>query len=680
MTFLNPTFLYAFLVLLIPIAIHLFNFQRYKPLLFSNLQFLITIQSKTKQQSQLKKILLLISRLFIFSSIVLAFAQPVLTNDKTSISTTENYSILFIDNSLSMGAFSTEGINMIDLAKNRAKETVQQFAHNDKFMIITNELEGSSFRFINKDEAINTIENISLSHYSRSFIDIFKRINDVFGKQYDGLKTISIISDFQLPNAMFDKSVIDPETNIVLHILEHQEQNNIFIDSCWFEMPIIRQNQQLSLNVNIVNQSEQDFDMLPLRLIINNKEVTSTVFNIKANGQQKAVLNYIETTDGIKHAEIRTDDKSSFNYDDTFYFTYEIKNEIKILELFEKKSSPYLKSLYSNDSLYQFASINIKNIDYSTLSNYHFIILSEVSEMADGTISELKKSLKQGVVLLCIPSVDADFQKLNHFSTEIAGVQYSNIDTSRTQIDELAMDHYLFKNVFEEIPNIIDLPIILKRHPLVAQTNLIPLLKLMDGTVFLGLSNQEGDEVFFLSTALDDKSGNFQRHALIVPTLINMALFSKKSNDLYYKIGNQTEISIKSDQSISDGAIKLENIQTKKEFIPSFSIRSNEIKIFPHIEELEAGNYNLTNAGNIIGGTAFNRNPVESQMNFLNKETLKSFIKDENLENIKIIEINDNIKKSFQKILQKPNSIWSYFILLALLFLVLELLIIRQLK
>ncbi|MDD2412197.1 MAG: BatA domain-containing protein [Bacteroidales bacterium] len=677
MTFLNPAFLYAFLVLLIPIAIHLFNFQKYKPLLFSNLQFLLTIQSKTKQQSQLKRVLLLISRLLIFSCLVIAFAQPVLKKGDQNNITSENLIVVFIDNSLSMGAFSSEGIVMMDLAKEKATETIEQFAHHDKFMILTNELEGGSFRIINKDDALNSIENIQLSHYSRNLNLIFKRINDVFENHKEELKIISIISDFQLPNAIFDKSVINPEARIVLNVLEHQSKNNIFIDSCWFEMPIIRQNQQLSLNVNVVNQSDQDFDMLPLHLIINNKEITSTVFDIKANSQQTAILNYIETTEGIKHAEIRTDDKGSFNYDDNFYFSYDLKNEISVLELYEKKNSSYLKSLFTVDSLFNFTSTNIKNIDYSSLGNYNFIILSDISEIADGTISELNKALSGGSVLLCIPSLDADYSKLNQFSNEIAGVQYSNIDTSRTQIEELALEHYLFKNVFEQIPNTMDLPVILKRFPILPQSGLIPLIKLMDGSLFIGLSNSDGKNIFFMSAALDDKSGNFHRHALIVPTFMNMAIYSKSSSDLYYKIGNLNEISIKTEKTLSDGAIQLINKKTKNEFIPAFSIRSNDIKIFPHIEDLEAGNYDIVNAGNILGGIAFNRNPEESQMNFFDEKTLNKFIKDENLENVKIVNQSTNLTKSFERILNKSSSIWSYFIVLALLFLIVEIAIIR---
>ena len=615
-----------------------------------------------------------------FSCLILAFAQPVLKTNKQILSTSENQVLLFIDNSLSMGAYSAEGLSMIDLAKNRAKTTVQQFAHNDKFLILSNDLEGSSFRFVNRDDAINLIDNVQLSNYSRSLNEVIKRLNNALNSNQEGNKIISIYSDFQIPNAHFEKNIINSETTVLFNLLKHENQNNLFIDSCWFEMPIVRQNQQLSLNVSIVNQSNQDFDMLPIQLVINNNEVSSSVVDIKANTSQIATLNYIESSEGLKHAKVKIDDKGSFNYDDDFYFSYQIKKEIKVLELFEKKASPYLKSLYTIDSIFSFTSNNVKNVDYSSLGNYNCIVLSDVSDMADGTLSELKKAQSQGVVLLFIPSLDAELSKINLISSAIAGVQYSEIDTSRTQIEELSLEHYLFKNVFEQIPNIIDLPIVMKRISLQAQNNILPLIRLMDGSLLLGLSNHESRETFFSSVALDDKSGNFHRHALIVPTLMNMAIHSKKSQDLYYIIGNHQEISMQSEGNLADDAIRFIHKSNQKEFIPSFAIRSNEIKIFPHIDELEVGNYDVVNAGNVLGGISFNRKPAESQMTFYSEDELSIRIKEDGLTNIEIINSEKNIKKSFDRILNKNSSIGSYFILLAILFLLFELLIVRVFK
>ena len=61
MVWLYPSFLWALLALLIPVAIHLFNFRRYKKLIFSNVRLLRQIDRQTKTGNKLKKYLILAS-------------------------------------------------------------------------------------------------------------------------------------------------------------------------------------------------------------------------------------------------------------------------------------------------------------------------------------------------------------------------------------------------------------------------------------------------------------------------------------------------------------------------------------------------------------------------------------------------------------------------------------------
>lgn len=54
MQFTYPYFLFALFTILIVIAIHLFNFRRFKVEYFSNVKLLQDILLKTKKESQLK--------------------------------------------------------------------------------------------------------------------------------------------------------------------------------------------------------------------------------------------------------------------------------------------------------------------------------------------------------------------------------------------------------------------------------------------------------------------------------------------------------------------------------------------------------------------------------------------------------------------------------------------------
>ena len=80
MQFTYPDFLWALLLLLIPLIIHLFQFRRFKKTPFTNVRLLQKVVSESRRSQTLKKWLLLCTRLLLIASLVLAFAQPFLAN------------------------------------------------------------------------------------------------------------------------------------------------------------------------------------------------------------------------------------------------------------------------------------------------------------------------------------------------------------------------------------------------------------------------------------------------------------------------------------------------------------------------------------------------------------------------------------------------------------------------
>ena len=55
----SPLFLLGLLALAVPIAVHLFNFRRYRKIYFSNVDYLEQLQSETRRQSRLRQLLIL---------------------------------------------------------------------------------------------------------------------------------------------------------------------------------------------------------------------------------------------------------------------------------------------------------------------------------------------------------------------------------------------------------------------------------------------------------------------------------------------------------------------------------------------------------------------------------------------------------------------------------------------
>ena len=78
MHFKYPAIFYFLFILIVPILIHLFNLKKFKKIEFTNVQFLKKISIETRKSSQVKKLLILATRLLCFTALIFTFSQPYL--------------------------------------------------------------------------------------------------------------------------------------------------------------------------------------------------------------------------------------------------------------------------------------------------------------------------------------------------------------------------------------------------------------------------------------------------------------------------------------------------------------------------------------------------------------------------------------------------------------------------
>ena len=120
MTFTAPLFLIGLVAIAIPIAVHLFNFRRYKKVYFSNIEKLEQIQTETRRQSTLRQLLILLCRILAITFLVLAFAQPTIFDKTNTLKPGANDVSIYIDNSFSMEN-SNGSTTLLELAKTKAR-------------------------------------------------------------------------------------------------------------------------------------------------------------------------------------------------------------------------------------------------------------------------------------------------------------------------------------------------------------------------------------------------------------------------------------------------------------------------------------------------------------------------------------------------------------------------------
>ena len=152
------TILFAFLHYNIK-DFHLFHFRRYKKVYFSNVALLREMQEETKRQSNLRRLLILAARILAVVFLVLAFAQPYIPNKLTQKTEQTAYVSVFLDNSFSMGGNDSYGM-LLEHGKNRVREIVAAYKPSDNFQLVTNDLRGSQFRWLSKEELLEAVDEV----------------------------------------------------------------------------------------------------------------------------------------------------------------------------------------------------------------------------------------------------------------------------------------------------------------------------------------------------------------------------------------------------------------------------------------------------------------------------------------------------------------------------------------
>src|SRR5690554_2658683 len=380
MNFVYPNILYFLFLLIIPIIIHLFNFRRYKKLYFSSLQFIKKVEKETNATKNLRHYIILACRMLAFTALIFAFAQPYIPTSEQSKSY-ESIVPIYLDNSFSMSAKGTNG----DLF-NQAKTTVLQIADalpkNQRFMLLTNTLDGSEHRIITKAELEDKIESIELSPISRSIVNPLESSNEYLNSiAYDGNLHYYLISDFQQSNLSATQTTIDTNANYTFLQLTPQIKRNLYIDSVWFEQPFQRVNHNNTINIRIQNTGNEQLTNVELLLNINDYK-RQIITDLNANNSTVVQMNYTDKTTGIKEGFVEIADENLF-FDNRFYFTYTVEESIRVLIINDEESMPYPGLVYATDEFYSVQETSVAQLKNNILNEADLIVLNGLKNRSE---------------------------------------------------------------------------------------------------------------------------------------------------------------------------------------------------------------------------------------------------------------------------------------------------------
>jgi hypothetical protein len=683
MKFLYPAFLFALFSILIPILIHLFSFRRFKTIYFSHVGFLKDIKKESQKKSRLKHLLILFARILTLIFLVFAFSQPYIPFDQEMSKQPHQAVAIYIDNSFSMNALSESG-QLLEAARKKALEICMAYPAGTKFYILTNDLEPKHLHFFNREQMIRQISEIQISPASVPLSLIYNRLTSLFyGSDQKTDKFIYLISDFQR-NSTDIANFNDQSVLSYFMPLRSNQTSNLFIDSCWVEVPEHRLNQEETLYVRIRNNSENSFENLPVTFSINDSVKSITSFSVEAQNEMVTELKFINTSGGIKKGKVEITDYP-FTHDNQWFMGYEVKPSIKALVLGTgtKESDEgisYISSLFKDDDYVKLDIMDMKNLQISRLSEYNTIFILNAADLSTGFQNEIRKNVANGVSVVLFPLLRKDFSELNKFTEQFEISRITAIDTSSMEISGVDFENPFFNNVFiKKEDNAVTSSI--KGHYKFETTRQIAETKLLwfrNSDKALSYSNFEKGKVWMFGFPLISANESFIRDILFVPTLYNIVLNSLPSQKNAYTVGRDQFIEIQNNQR-NGSFTNLEVVDEKsgERFIPDNIISPAGLRIGLGSNIRESGYYRIELDKKQIALLAFNYDRKESDLSFYSAGELSDIAQKSNLRFARVIENNNREFREIFSEIQNGQQLWKYCIMLALFFLMAEVIITR---
>jgi hypothetical protein len=674
MLFLYPAFLFALISLAIPVLIHLFNFRRYQKVYFSNVQFLKEIQEQQSSRKNLKERLILAARMLALTFLILAFAKPYIPAQNASNAGKQQAVSIFVDNSYSMETLNKEG-SLLDEAKRRAKEIASAYSINDRFQLLTQDFEGKHQRLVSRDEFNDAVDEVKISPQSRSLQQIINRQQSLLNMHNGGIRSVYIISDFQKNMATPQPVKAETGSKINLVRLKANTLPNVAVDSVALLSAVHRPGESEKLVVRLHNYADEKAEKIPLKLLINGAQKALGSYTINSRSVQYDTLTFSGLQPGWQRAQITLQD-NPVTFDNQFYFSFNVKQQIPILLIDGGAPNPYLKAVFAADPFFKAERVPDGNVDYAALGTYPLIVLSDIKAISTGLSQQLKTYVNKGGTLLVFPSADADLNSYRSLLQPINAAYPEKLQIENTKVSGINLQNRVFKNIFENFPQNPDLPVVNKYYQLSSSNNnkTENLMVLPGGRPFWTEYASGRGKVYVSSVPLDENFSNLPRHALFVPVMFRIALLSGHDQPLFYTLGRDETIEIPLVQTSEKQLLKL--VKSGQAIIPDTKQQEGSTLLYIADQLHETGLYDLKKQDSTVAVFAFNDSRSESDLSYLNNTALNKLVPQASA----VLQVGKGSLKSAVTETNFGIQLWKLCIFLALIFLAVEIVLIRYFK
>ena len=630
---------------------------------FPHTRFLKTIQLNSRKQSQVRYKWLLLMRLLFLASLILAFAQPFFTkNNKTAAA--NKLQIIYLDNSYSMSV-KKGARSVLDIAKEAARKQVQHARPGTRFVLLTND-KPLSYRTEPADKVYSEINATDLSAGSKTVNQVMATAQSILQNEGSGAADVYYYSDFQ-QNAF----PVQPDKALMKNItfyglpVQSDEAADIYIDTAYLTTPVLQtgKSNYLVVHTHCTGAAPKEAPVLNLRINGQVKSAASLSFADKKESFD--TLNFQVNDANWQAIELTVND-AAVRFDDTFRVTARSAPNLSVLVINEGQSNPYIQAAFR-----AYNGFRLNQVDVATApkewKQYNMVILNGVTRIDEAMGKALNEALQQGQSICVFPGRTNNVDGLNDGLKQVGDIRITSLDTSVQTATSLQQGSALVKDLFEKIPDNVQLPVANWHYAINAGlgANQQSVLSFRNGDPLLARYTPSKGQLYICATSADLQSGNFPGSYFFTPFLYEMAMQSGSSSIYAISAGAQQAVYLSLGNVSERGTVHVYG--KGLDIIPPQRPDGAGLDVFVDQAVQQPGFYDLSAPGGDTTKVALNQDKRDSQLDMRDIGALKSEWKGDN---IKWLSITDT--GGLTDIDSEGFPLWKVCVILALIMLTAE--------
>lgn len=700
MTFLNPAILWALAAVSIPIIIHIFNLKKTKKIEFSTLMFLKEIQQSKYKKIKLKQLLILLCRIAFVILLVMMFAKPFTKGFLGSTGEKARSSVLIIlDDSFSMQSRETSG-NNFESAKAKINETLNVLDPNDEVFFTTvsqvNRLE-KNMLYKDISKLRDTLASIKTSDVSKSMNEVMFFAKEILKSSSHSYREVYVFTDGQKsfienPNVVSDGLKPDEQTKLNIVLIGSRTPNNLSIDTINTITKIFEKNKPVKLKASVNNHN--NYNVLNKSVVVsfgNFKDEKAIDIPANSTIDVEFMLNpgitgfaggFIELIQSeISDDEISSDNKQFFSFlvpeKISLLLVSGSPTDMQFINLALSSSEELIKdSLGTRTKYFDVKQVSSGELMSQDLKSFNAVVITNKSQFTQAESQKLKAHIEEGGGVIIYPGSTSLSESYNSLLTELdipgTNGNFGN-ESSGFTFDKIDLEHPIFEGIFKQgstQKNInIESPIIRSGINLSAGPNAIPLITLNNEKNFLVEYSKGKGKLLLFAVPPDMSRSDYPAKNLFSPITVRSILYLSNINNVKPAITGKDYFA---DIELTGGTDTLIISSTSGTAPMPFAVTPGSDALLNLKNNTDnTGNYSISAGGKVLFQFPANFTKSESETSRMADNELEAYLKERLSLEANVITPRETIAASVLE-LRTGKDIWQYFLLAALLFIIIE--------